>query len=66
MIDMKTREEVRGFLKANGLTLKDLESGSGIKYDRLVHILNGFRAASPDESDRIERFMGQSDGTENG
>jgi lambda repressor-like predicted transcriptional regulator len=60
---MTTREQVRGFLKANGLTLKDLSKGTGINYDRLVHILNGFRPAKIEESEEIDKFM---EGTENG
>ncbi len=54
---MTDREELRKWMKDNGLTLKDVRDSTGIKYDRLVHILNGFRPAKPEEEEKLAAVM---------
>ena len=44
-----TRQEIKAWMKVNGVLLKELSAGTGITYDRLVHIVNGFRKANPEE-----------------
>ena len=56
---MVNREEIRAWMKANGMLLKDLSESSGIQYDRLVHILNGFRKANPEEDAKLADLMRQ-------
>ena len=50
-------KQLRAWLKSNGLTLKDLSKGTGINYDRLVHITGGFRAANDNEAAKLDKFM---------
>jgi transcriptional regulator with XRE-family HTH domain len=57
------RLEVKNRLMERGMTVKDLAQETGISYDRLIHILNGFREAREQENEALQAFMEKSDET---
>jgi len=51
------RLAVKHLLLNRGMTLFDLAVASGIRYDRIVKIVNGYRAPHPEEIDLISRTL---------
>ena len=52
-----TRQEIKAWLKVNSISLKAFSAGTGISYDRLVHIMNGFRKANLLENQILNNAM---------
>jgi transcriptional regulator with XRE-family HTH domain len=51
------RLAVKHLLLNRGMTLFDLAVACGIRYDRIVKIVNGYRAPRPEEIDLISRTL---------